>query len=150
MLVPRLLWHHIGAEDTAICILILLTKCLWFESDGVGTFKTEYNATDKFAGFVTHSEFRPYVTEIGLYNDSNQLLAVGKLAKPIKESLSGISKNKFRVRFGHEVRYWKDTSVYFSGASTTFFHSLVKQTSINWEFFLVLLKKGDIQIRTGE
>lgn len=67
------------------------------DSDGVGTFKTEYNATDKFAGFVTHSEFRPYVTEIGLYNDSNQLLAVGKLAKPIK--LSKETQTTFVVRF---------------------------------------------------
>ena len=31
---------------------------------------------------VTGSSFRPYVTTIGLYNDSNQLLVVGKLATP--------------------------------------------------------------------
>ena len=45
------------------------------------------------------------------------------------------SKNKFQVLFVHEAPYWKGTSVYFSGASATFFYSLVKQTSINWEFF---------------
>lgn len=31
---------------------------------------------------VTASFFHPYVTTIGLYNDSNQLLVVGKLATP--------------------------------------------------------------------
>ena len=113
------------------------------------TFKGENITVDgivfKFQNVdnFVQTKLAEYLFKIG-FNES------GKLAKPIKESLSGISKNKFRVRFGHEVWYWKDTSVYFSGASTTFFHSLVKQTSINWEFFLVLLKKGDIQIRTGE
>ena len=43
-----------------------------------------YGATDKIASFVTHSTFAPYITQIGLYNDQNQLLAVGKLASPIK------------------------------------------------------------------
>ena len=43
-----------------------------------------YGATDKIAPFVTESNFAPYVTQIGLYNDQNQLLAFAKLAKPIK------------------------------------------------------------------
>lgn len=34
--------------------------------------------------FATHSEFTPYVTTIGLYNDDGQLLMVGKLAQSIK------------------------------------------------------------------
>lgn len=43
-----------------------------------------YGATERIANFVTHSEFAPYITQIGLYNDQNQLLAMGKLARPIK------------------------------------------------------------------
>jgi hypothetical protein len=31
---------------------------------------------------VTGSAFNPYVTTVGLYNDANQLLVVGKLATP--------------------------------------------------------------------
>lgn len=31
---------------------------------------------------VTGSDFRPYVTTIGLYNETNDLLVVGKLATP--------------------------------------------------------------------
>ncbi len=34
-------------------------------------------------GFATGSVFNPYVTTIGLYNQSNELLAVGKLSSPI-------------------------------------------------------------------
>jgi hypothetical protein len=33
--------------------------------------------------FATSSNFAPYVTTIGLYNNSNELLAVAKLAKPL-------------------------------------------------------------------
>jgi len=53
---------------------------------GTGSFKTSYNAAQRYEGFVTHSEFRPYVTTVGLYNDSDELMAIGKIAKPIKLS----------------------------------------------------------------
>lgn len=33
----------------------------------------------------TSSYFRPYITEIGLYNDNKELLVVGKLSQPIKK-----------------------------------------------------------------
>jgi len=36
------------------------------------------------AGFVTGSHFTPYITSIGLYDDNSELLAIGKLAQPIK------------------------------------------------------------------
>jgi hypothetical protein len=35
---------------------------------------------------VTGSAFQPYVTTIGLYNDSNDLIAVGKLGRPTPKS----------------------------------------------------------------
>ena len=34
---------------------------------------------------VTGSDFRPYITQIGLYNDNGQLLAIGKLGSPLKK-----------------------------------------------------------------
>ena len=43
-----------------------------------------FGATEKVIDAVTGSYFAPYVTQIGLYNDQNQLLAYGKLANPIK------------------------------------------------------------------
>jgi len=34
--------------------------------------------------FVTGSDFQPYVTTIGLYNETNDLLMVAKLAQPFR------------------------------------------------------------------
>ena len=66
-------------------------------ANGTGSLATFYNATEEVEGFATHSEFRPYVTTVGLYNDQNDLLVIGKLGKPIKndDELS----LKFIVRF---------------------------------------------------
>ena len=38
----------------------------------------------RLQGFATSSDFAPYITTIGLYNDFNELLAIGKLANPVK------------------------------------------------------------------
>ena len=35
---------------------------------------------------LTGSAFQPYITTVGLYNDSNELIAVGKLGKPLPKS----------------------------------------------------------------
>lgn len=45
------------------------------------------NNLDSYAvkDFVTGSAFNPYITTIGLYNDKGQMLAIGKLAQPIKK-----------------------------------------------------------------
>ena len=44
-----------------------------------------YKPSGMYSNFVTHSEFNPYITSIGLYNDEKELLAVGKLSRPIKK-----------------------------------------------------------------
>lgn len=58
-----------------------------------GEFNMTFNPTarknndknsPKLKGFATSSEFNPYITTIGLYNDENELLAVGKLAQPVR------------------------------------------------------------------
>ena len=38
-----------------------------------------------YHSFITSSTFTPYITTIGLYDDMGQLLAVGKLAQPVKK-----------------------------------------------------------------
>lgn len=35
---------------------------------------------------LTHPTFQPYITTVGLYNDANELIAVGKLGQPIPKS----------------------------------------------------------------
>ena len=49
-------------------------------SSSVGTF---YSPDQYLYDFATGSYFAPYVTTIGLYNEQQQLLAIGKLAQPL-------------------------------------------------------------------
>jgi len=51
---------------------------------GSGSFASSYQATQFAENFTTHSQFAPYITTIGLYNDNNELLVVGRTSKPIK------------------------------------------------------------------
>jgi len=44
------------------------------------------NVSGDVVDFVTGSAFAPYVTSVGLYNSTNELLAVAKLAQPIPTS----------------------------------------------------------------
>lgn len=39
----------------------------------------------RLKNMVTGSDFRPYITQIGLYNDNGDLLAIGKLGSPLKK-----------------------------------------------------------------
>ncbi len=55
-------------------------------SGGINTYTVNktYRGTTSYRDFVTGSNFAPYITTIGLYDDNNDLLAVGRLAKPVK------------------------------------------------------------------
>ena len=46
--------------------------------------KNKHYLNPELANFTTGSNFRPYVTTIGLYNENNELLAVGKLGQAIR------------------------------------------------------------------
>ena len=49
------------------------------------SFKNEeYKIGTELIGEATHSDFATYVTSIGLYNSNNELMAIAKTAKPIK------------------------------------------------------------------
>ena len=48
--------------------------------------KIKSNQSEDLANFATGSLFRPYITTIGLYNEDNELLVVGKLGQPIRTS----------------------------------------------------------------
>tara|TARA_Y100000593_G_scaffold46980_1_gene89097 strand:- start:1477 stop:2427 length:951 start_codon:yes stop_codon:yes gene_type:complete len=50
-------------------------------------------------GQVTHSLFSPYVTTVGLYSDKYELLAVGKLARPVKKSHKHATSFVVRIDF---------------------------------------------------
>lgn len=44
------------------------------------------SSTGTVYDFVTGSYFQPYVTTVGLYNNANELVAVGKLSQPLQSS----------------------------------------------------------------
>jgi hypothetical protein len=43
----------------------------------------EIIASGSYIDAITGSDFQPYATTIGLYNDRDELLVVGKFSKPI-------------------------------------------------------------------
>jgi hypothetical protein len=45
----------------------------------------KYNGRLNTKPYVTNNEFAPYITTIGLYNDNHDLVAVAKLATPLKK-----------------------------------------------------------------
>ena len=59
------------------------------------TLYSDYKGT--LQSFATASDFTPYVTTIGLYNDRSELLAVAKLAQPIP--LSSTTDTTFVVKY---------------------------------------------------
>lgn len=57
-----------------------------YYNDGI-VYSTSSNvSTGDLSSNVTGSEFQPYITTIGLYNDANELIAVGKLGQPVPKS----------------------------------------------------------------
>jgi len=49
------------------------------------------------ASFATGSEFAPYVTTVGLYNENSELLAVAKLSQAM--SLSSVTDTTFVIKY---------------------------------------------------
>lgn len=65
---------------------LYLTGSEWVESTFLPSGYTGsyyYNPNSTLKPFATSSDFNPYLSLIGFYNDSNQLLAVAKLAQPL-------------------------------------------------------------------
>ena len=44
------------------------------------------SGSNQYKGFVTGSNFSPYVSTVGLYNENQDLIAIGKLAQPLPTS----------------------------------------------------------------
>lgn len=50
------------------------------------TESREIKLNEEYKSFVTGSDFSPYISTVGLYNDNQELLAIGKLAQPLPTS----------------------------------------------------------------
>tara|TARA_R110001592_G_scaffold37424_3_gene124838 strand:- start:904 stop:3633 length:2730 start_codon:yes stop_codon:yes gene_type:complete len=55
-------------------------------TQNISARKSRSNNVYELAPFTTSSIFKPYITTIGLYDEDNNLLVVGKLNQPIKTS----------------------------------------------------------------
>ena len=65
--------------------------------------KTGLEGVDgKIADNISGSSFNPYITTVGLYNDSNELIAVGKMGQPLPKSqeTDTVILTKFDMNFG--------------------------------------------------
>ena len=57
---------------------------IFYYSGSTGPSGSKYlQPSGIYAPNVTGSEFQPYITTVGLYNDYNELIAVGKLSQPL-------------------------------------------------------------------
>ena len=59
--------------------------------------KIPFSDSEDIADFATGSNFKPYVTSVGLYDDEGNLLVFGKLGQPIKASSE--TDTTFVIRF---------------------------------------------------
>jgi hypothetical protein len=59
--------------------------------------KIPFSDNEDIANFATGSNFKPYITTVGLYDDEGNLLVVGKLGQPIKASSE--TDTTFVIRF---------------------------------------------------
>ena len=63
----------------------------------ISTRKIKSDQKPELANFATGSLFKPYVTTVGLYNENNELLIIGKLGQPIR--MSEESDTTFVIRW---------------------------------------------------
>ena len=59
--------------------------------------KIPFSQNEDIANFATGSNFKPYITSVGLYDDDGNLLVTGKLGQPIKASSE--TDTTFVIRF---------------------------------------------------
>lgn len=57
-----------------------------YDNDNVIYNTSSAVSTGELNNNITGSEFQPYITTVGLYNDANQLIAVGKVNRPVPKS----------------------------------------------------------------
>lgn len=68
-----------------ISILCELNKNEFNVSQNASLVLSSNEFDPRLKPMVTGSDFRPYITQIGLYNDSGDLLAIAKLGSPLKK-----------------------------------------------------------------
>jgi len=55
-------------------------------TSNISARKIPFSQDTDIANFATGSNFKPYITTIGLHDDNGELLVVGKLSQPVRAS----------------------------------------------------------------
>jgi len=79
---------------------------------------------DFVTGSISGSDFSPYVTMVGLYNDSNDLLAIGKMAAPMP--LSSNTDQTFLIKWDTK---WSPKPYFTPSVTPSFSPSLTPSTT---------------------
>lgn len=85
---------HLITENEYQCTM---TEDEFEFTTNISARKIPFSDSDEMANFATGSNFKPYITTIGLYDNDGNLLVVGKLAQPIKASSE--TDTTFVIRF---------------------------------------------------
>jgi len=85
---------HLITENEYQCTM---TEDEFEFTTNISARRIPFSDNDEIANFATGSNFKPYITTIGLYDNDGNLLVVGKLAQPIKASSE--TDTTFVIRF---------------------------------------------------
>jgi hypothetical protein len=85
---------HLITENEYQCTM---TEDEFEFTTNISARKIPFSQNEDIANFATGSNFKPYITSVGLYDDNGNLLVVGKLGQPIKASSE--TDTTFVIRF---------------------------------------------------
>jgi len=74
---------HLITENEYQCTM---TEDEFEFTTNISARKIPFSQNEDIANFATSSNFKPYITSVGLYDDNGNLLVTGKLGQPIKAS----------------------------------------------------------------
>ena len=74
---------HLITENEYQCTM---TEDEFEFTTNISARKIPFSQNEDIANFATGSNFKPYITSVGLYDDDGNLLVTGKLGQPIKAS----------------------------------------------------------------
>ena len=85
---------HLITENEYQCTM---TEDEFEFTTNISARKIPFSQNEDIANFATGSNFKPYITSVGLYDDNGNLLVTGKLGQPIKASSE--TDTTFVIRF---------------------------------------------------
>lgn len=95
--------------ESEVSLQTLNVNCIILDSE----FNFTQNTTaiesqhPKYKSFLLESNFTPYCTSIGLYNENNDLIAIAKLSKPLPIAETNSTSITLKIDLGIEFKQFK-------------------------------------------